>query len=369
MMWGYLNPVKIIFGEGCISDIEKHLDTDRVLLVTDKMLAHSEILSRVEDALKNMDIVLFDKVQPNPSSYIVNACGKLAKDNNIEIILGVGGGSSIDTAKASAIVASTGIPIEEFLSGDRKIDTPCVPVLAIPTTSGTGSEVTPIAVITDEEKNKKQPIVSQYLFPKVAIVDPELTYSMPPEIAASTGMDALSHGIEGYWSKNSIPITDAFAIACVERVLRYLERSVRNRNDRNARREMSLASLLGGLTFAIPKTAAVHACSFPLTHRFGIPHGTACGLTLVAFIKFNYRIVQEKMNYLIRCTGYDSLEKFCEDISMLQRNIGLPCKLSAYGIKKEDIEILVEESFHPNILNNPREVTKRDLFEIYSEIL
>ncbi len=368
MSWKYFNPVKIVFGEGALSELEGCLKGQRILLVTDSRLSSSGLAGRVQDILKDKEVILYDKIQPNPSSGSVNECGRLAGEGRAETVVGLGGGSCIDAAKAAALVARTGARIEEFLGGARKIEGRGLPVVAVPTTAGTGSEVTPVAVITNEEKDRKQPLGSEYLFPDIAVVDPELTWSMPAAVTASTGMDALSHGMEAYWSRNALPVTDTLAIACMVKVLRYLKRSVLNGNDREARREMSLASLLGGMSFALPKTAAVHACSFPLTHIFGIPHGTACALTLVPFLEFNYDVMKEKMDYLFRCAGYGSLKEFSSVVASLQKEIGLPAKLSECGIAREDIEKLADESFHPNILNNPREVSRKDLLGIYERL-
>lgn len=369
MVWNYLNPVEILFGEGALARLPERLHPPSVLLVTDPHLLATGAADRVSRLFKCRELLVFSEVEPNPSSTTVNWCGRLAREHGIKCIVGLGGGSCIDTAKAAALVAASGAEVEAYLDGQREIRKHDIVVAAIPTTAGTGSEVTPVSVITWTEKNCKQPLASPYLFPSLAIVDPELTYTLPAIVTAATGMDALSHGLEAYWSKNSLPVTDGLAAGCITRVLSFLGKAVHCGKDREARREMALASLLGGLAFALPKTAAVHACSFPLTSRFGIPHGTACALTLVAFVEFNYPALAEKMDGLFRGCGFRTPGEFCEAVRRLQADIGLPTKLSECGVKSDDLDILVAESFHPNIRNNPRDVTAADLQNIYGRLL
>ncbi|MFH1476913.1 MAG: iron-containing alcohol dehydrogenase [Verrucomicrobiota bacterium] len=369
MFWNYINPVEIIFGNGALPALAEHTIGKNIMLVTDRYWASTDMPAFIEKMPGKKAFVLFGEVESNPSTETVNRCGHLARENNVDIIIGLGGGSSLDTAKASALVASSGFDIELYLGGEIKIDRISIPVIAVPTTAGTGSEVTPVAVITWNEKKKKQPLAGKSLFPKVALVDPELTYSMPAYVTASTGIDALAHGMEAYWSKQALPVTDGFAIGCVARTMKFLKRAVKNGLDREARREMALASLLGGLAFALPKTAAVHACSFPLTSHFNIPHGVACGLTLSPFVEFNYPVMSAKMDILFRYCGFDSLPSFLKTIDILLKEIALPVRLSACGIQAKDIDFLIKESFHPNIQNNPREVTAEALRDIYRRIL
>ncbi|OGV65488.1 MAG: hypothetical protein A3K19_10400 [Lentisphaerae bacterium RIFOXYB12_FULL_65_16] len=368
-VWNYLSPVEILFGDGALARLPERVDTAAVLLVTDPHLAAAGITERVRGLLPDREVVVFADVEPNPSVETINRCGRLAGEHKIGCVVGVGGGSSLDTAKAAALVAATGADVAEYLDGKRKVEKHSIPVIAVPTTAGTGSEVTPVSVITWTARHCKQPLVSPYLFPALAIVDPELTYSMPATVTAATGMDALSHGLEAYWSRGAMPVTDALAIGCITRVLPFLGRAVRNGDDREARREMALASLLGGLAFALPKTAAVHACSFPLTSRFGVPHGTACALTLAAFVEFNYPALQGKMDVLFQCCGVRSLGEFADAVRALHAQVGLPTRLSQCGVRAEDMDTLVAESFHPNMRNNPKEVTPHDLTDIYRRLL
>jgi len=369
MVWNYLNPVEILFGEGALARLPERLRTPSVLLVTDPRLLAAGAVERVRCLFKGRELLVFSEVEPNPSSTTVNRCGRLAREHGIQCVVGLGGGSCIDTAKAAALVAASGVEVEAYLDGQHKIQKHDIVVAAIPTTAGTGSEVTPVSVITWPEKNRKQPLASPYLFPSLAIVDPELTYTLPAMVTAATGMDALSHGLEAYWSKNSLPVTDGLAAGCITRVLSFLGKAVHRGEDREARREMALASLLGGLAFALPKTAAVHACSFPLTSRFGIPHGTACALTLAAFVEFNYPALPGKMDALFLACGFRALDEFCEAVRRLQADIGLPTRLSECGVKADDLACLIAESFHPNIQNNPRDVTAADLQDIYGRLL
>lgn len=367
-MWTYQNPVQIQFGEGAVAGLNRQLVGQRVLLVTDRGLMLCGMVDRVRAAVPDVEVTVFGEIEPNPTADVINCGGQFAAAGRYDAILGLGGGSALDAAKAIALVATTGMPIESFLGGAALPLSLALPVIAVPTTAGTGSEVTPVSVITWTARATKSPLAGPCLFPTQAIVDPELTDTLPATVTATTGMDALSHGIEAYWSIHSQPITDALARDCVRRVLRYLPRAVADGGDREARREMALASLLGGMAFALPKTAAVHACSFPLTHRFGIPHGLACSLTLPSFMTYNHPAMREKMDELARSVGYAHCEVLFTAVRQLPTTIGLPTRLSAFGIVHDDLDQLVAESFHPNMQNNPRPVTPTILKALYEEI-
>ncbi len=366
--WEFVSPVNITFGENSIDKIKDIVVGKKVLLVTDKNLSLSETVEKLWYKINDNSCIIYDGVTPNPTTEDVNTGVKVATENSADNIIGIGGGSSMDVAKAIALCYSSESNIKEYLHNGRLPEKRKVQLILIPTTSGTGSEVTPVAVITDKEANIKKPIASNNLYADYSIIDPVLTYSMPPAVTASTGIDALSHGLEAFWAKNSFEITDALAIKCVSLAMRWLEPSVHN-PDKQSRRQMSLSSLLGGLAFAIPKTAAVHACSFPLTNLFGIPHGIACGLTLSSFLRFNQSAIKPKLTELCRVLEYPDVEHFADKIESLMDKIGIKRKLGDYGIQKNDINKLVESSFHPNILNNPAKVEIKDLEKIYLNIL
>jgi alcohol dehydrogenase len=239
----------------------------------------------------------------------------------------------------------------------------------MPTTAGTGSEVTPIAVLDDPEIGVKAPLVHDSLFASMALVDPELTVTMPRYVTACTGLDALAHAVEGYWSKNHQPICDLMALEAVRLIVRHLPIVLEDGADLDARTGMSQAALLGGLAFHLPKNAAVHACSYPLCTIYHLPHGAGCALTLDHFMKFNAEVMGERGNRLARAAGVEDMAALSGVVADLKRQAGLPTTLSEIGVTAESLDELVQGSFVPMMKNNPRDVTASDLRSLYEEML
>ena len=301
---------------------------------------------------------VFDKVSPNPDAYEVNMCAKAVRADKTECIVALGGGSVIDLAKA----ASLGIEdIRKY-----KAEKSNVSVIAIPTTAGTGSEVTNVSVISDRQIGSKMPLASDSFYPEYAIIDPSLTYSLPSRITAVSGIDVLCHAVEGYWSKNHQPICDSLAFHAIKLVFNYLPRAYKNGNDTEAREKMSEASVIAGLAFSQPKTTASHACSFPLTSIYGIPHGEACGLTLDFFTRINE--ADKRTRSLAVSLGFADVNTFADGIFELKQKLGLRTGLKYLNLTNEKINELVQKSKHPNLLNDPVEITDEILFELYNKL-
>lgn len=307
----------------------------------------------------------FKSVEPNPNIQCAGRIAEQIRATGADFVVAIGGGSTIDAAKAAALAAGNGAPIADYVTGRCAVGEKALPLIAMPTTAGTGSEVTPVAVLTDADRDAKTPIAGPGLLPRVAIVDPEWTFSAPPAVTAATGMDALSHALEAYWAIHAQPLCDALAEKAAWLIMSSLEQAYANGLDRDARENVSLGSLLAGLAFAAPKTAAVHACSFPLTQRFGLPHGAACALTLDAFLEYNARALPEKLGHLARQLGFKDVWRLADRIRRMKKGMKMPTTLAEASIREEDIPQLVAESFHPNMKNNPREVTSADLTAIY----
>lgn len=240
-----------------------------------------------------------------------------------------------------------------------------LPLIAMPTTAGTGSEVTCVSVLTNHAEGKKSPIVSDGFYPTLALIDPELTYSMPPGVTASTGIDVLCHALEGFWSKGHQPVCDALARHACRSVFAYLERACMDGKDKKAREKMAEASVIAGMAFTLPKTTASHACSFPLTNLYHIPHGEACGLTIDYFVKINARAENGRLESFAKDLGFDSAEEMAEEICSLKIKLGLRTDLKDLSLTQEQIEELVKISRHPNLYNNPVEITDGMLREMY----
>lgn len=367
--WAYFAPTRIRFGPGLsasLPEISASLGT-RPLLVTDRALAALPMIAQLRDLLG--EVPLFAEVEPNPTVGMVDALAVMVAERDADVVIAAGGGSSLDCAKAACSVAVQSGPVSRYHTGGEMLDHRHLPLIAIPTTAGTGSEVTPISVLDDPEQGVKAPLAHDNFYPTVALIDPELTASMPRKVTASTGFDALAHAVEGYWSRNHNPISDTLALEAVRLVFAHLPRVLEDGADLDAREGMSLAALLGGMAFQAPKNAAVHACSFPLSSMWHLPHGTACALTLDHFMRFNAPAMGERGVRLARAGGFDSMEEMADAFARMKAGSGLPTRLSEAGIAEDDLPALVEGSFHPLMDNNPRKVTPNALAELYRNML
>lgn len=369
-MWTYRQPTEINFGVGARQMLPALVGRfgHRPVLVTDRALVELPLTAEVHGLLGEA-VPIFSDVDPNPTVDSVDALAELIRTIAADVVIGLGGGSSLDCAKAACAVALQGGPMRKYHSEGAPLDHRHIPLIAMPTTAGTGSEVTPIAVLNDPEKDFKAPLAHESFFPAVALVDPELTRTMPRAVTAATGLDALAHAIEGYWSKNHQPICDALAVRAVALVFEHLPVALEQPDNMTAREGMSLAALLGGLAFQIPKNAAVHACSFPLSNTWHLPHGTACALTLDHFARFNAPALGERGAALARAAGFADMYELADGIAHLKQLSGLPLRLSEVGITEADLASLVQASFHPLMNNNPRPVRPEELEALYRAIL
>jgi len=367
-------PTKVIFGEGSLENLKDVVEKyeGKVMLFTGrKSMRKLGFLDKVTEMLKDRDIVLFDRVSSGPTTNIIEEAVKIAKDEDISVIIGMGGGSVIDTAKCTASMVKNleeGKEIREYFDDEKKVIRESVPFIAIPTTSGTGAEVTRWAVVWDGKK--KHTISGLKMYAKVAIVDPKLTYSLPRRQTASSGMDALSQGIESYWSRNHNPISDIFAIRTIELVFRHLEGACNNPENTEHRRGMSLAALFSGLAINGTKTTVCHSLSYPMTAYFGIPHGHACGLTIPSFMLYNSKMEAARIKRIVEAIGEKTIEDGAEKVRELMEKIGLETKLRKLGIDERGINIIVKNGFtRDRIEHNPRSITPHDIKQILMRLL
>lgn len=360
MMWEFQLPTKIIFGRGSLNRLGENVDTDKVLLVTGRGGFRDETVRRIRKQLK-VDIIIYNGVEPNPTHQSVDEGRELIKERGCELVIALGGGSVIDAAKMMACLAEADGKTYEYVFGGKKIERRGLPLIAIPTTAGTGSEVTPFAVISDRERKLKLPVRNRYLFPKVAIVDPELTVTMPKELTANTGADALAHALEALWSKKAQPISDYLALRAVKIVFENLEKACEEPNNIEVREEMSLASLLAGIAISNIGTGPSHAISYPLTVHFGVPHGNACSLTLPEVMEFN-ALGCEKINRITQLYGPERMRE-------LFSKVGLKMRLGEFGIGKEDIPVILDGVVSSTLERNIREMGRKEIEEILNKIL
>lgn len=361
MNWNYTQNVEIIFGSGRLAELPKTVEKySKSIIVSTEYFQKSGLLNDI-NAKINAD--LFTEVSPNPDVTEVNKCSKLIRENKNDVIIAVGGGSVIDLAKAASVTVED---ITKYHGIGKKIPKRHLPVIAVPTTAGTGSEVTSAAVLTNRSTGIKAPIVSASFFPKTAIVDPLLTHSLPKSITASSGIDVLCHAVEGYWSKGHQPICDSLALHSAKLVFEYLPIVYEEPDNAQAREKMAEASLIAGLAFSLPKTTSSHACSFPLTSIYNIPHGEACGLTLDFFARVNS--ADKRTVRLAGELGFKNVDEFADAILNLKKEVGLRTDLSEFNFDDSDIDELVKKSRHPNLLNNPVEITDRVLYDLYNKL-
>lgn len=363
MEFNFYLPTEIVYGCGKVMELKRLIDKDiaNILIVTDKnVFEKSGVKAPVLNQLKDYKVKVFDEVEENPSFETISKGTKIARDNNVQLILGIGGGSPIDTAKGIAAFSTNKGNIKEYLEGKALTANP-IPIISIPTTSGTGTEVTPYAIFTDIEKEKKMCLSSPKIFPKFSIVDPELTYSMPEHIIINTGVDALTHAIEAYLSTVTFPLNDIFAINSIKVILKNLNRA--SKKDKEAMNKMAYASMLAGISIAHASTILLHIMGYPLTVFHGIPHGKANGILLPAFFDFmkENSYSKEKIRTIERMfEEFGGVGNYINEL-----NIGT--KLSSLGIKKEEFEKFAQETIvKDDIKITPAQVTKEDIIGIYN---
>ncbi len=374
---------RIVMGPGAIGQLGQeafNLRGKKVLIVTDKGLIGAGLIQQAEKSLKSSRIkyTLFDAVEPDPRYEIVTQCLEQIHREKVNLVIGIGGGSPIDIAKTSAVMATNKGNIAEYFGIDL-VPKPGLPTIMVPTTAGTGSEVTPIAILSDEAEKLKKGIVSPYLFPAVALLDPELTLGLPPHITAATGMDALIHAIEAYTSVNATGMTDILAFRAMELLYHDIRTAFANGNSLEARSKMLEGSLLAGMAFANAGVTAVHAFAYPIGAEFHIPHGVANTLMLAHVMRFNLLGNLPKFAQIARafclCTqGLDELRaaEICVNaIERLAEDLRVPRQLSEFGVTEENISQLSEGVMKVTRLlaNNPRIITLEDAKEIYKKAL
>lgn len=370
-MWEYLQPVTIRFGEGVVNELKqvaKELNCKRGLLVSDPFFVTSGLAQKIVDASEGVLAGIYSQVSPNPEVTEVDACAQQIRESEIDFLAALGGGSALDCAKASGSICFTEDSIRTYHGTGEAMPQKHLPLIAIPTTAGTGSEVTCVAVLSDKELGKKGPIVSNGFYPAVALIDPELTYTLPPYMTASTGIDVLCHAVEGFWSKGHQPVCDALALHACKIVFKYLKTVYQEPENKEARAKMAEASVIAGLAFTLPKTTSSHACSFPLTNLLHIPHGEACGLTLDYFARINADAEDGRIHGFARELGFKDMYAMADAILQLKKDVGLRTDLKEFNLTDEQVRELVRISRHPNLYNNPVEITDEMLNEMFQSM-
>ncbi|MGQ9543135.1 MAG: iron-containing alcohol dehydrogenase [Candidatus Bathyarchaeia archaeon] len=365
-------PVRVMFGEclGQIGAVAAEFGATKILIVTGRraMKEHG-VVERLIDLLKPVEAEVFDEVESNPAMETFERAYRTLKDKGCDLVIGLGGGSPMDVAKAAAAMGNKAQGPVDLFATSTQLTGEGLPMIAVPTTSGTGSEVTPFSIVSDPEHGTKRAANNPYLYPDVALVDPSLCKTMPRKVTAETGLDAISHAIESYWARRSQPITDSLALEALRHLLPNLRRACEEPLNMEARSEMALGALLAGMALSNTMATAAHSISYPLTVRFGIPHGLACALTLPAFIRFNAPSIPDKIPRLLQTMGVNSVGEAAESLVRLMMDIGEPVRLSDLRIGRDDIPWIVKHGFSAaRVANNPREVDERVVDEILREV-
>ncbi len=359
----------LTMGVGARKNLPKLVDSlgRRALVVTDAAMAKQPAFQECVRDLTSAGIEahVFSEITSDPPISDVTACAGAAGESGVDAVVGIGGGSSLDVAKCAAIVLRHDCDINDIFGVDN---TPGrgLPTILLPTTAGTGSEVTPIAILSDHQMNLKRGIVSDDLLADIALVDPELCVSLPPRPTAYTGMDALTHAIEAYTNKFAVPLIDSLALEAVRLIFGNLRECVENGGDIEARYAMSRASLLGGFCLYSVSTAAVHALAYPLGGEFNVPHGIANSLLLPHVMRFNEPVAAGRHARMAETIGAQDAIKAIEELS---RAVGTSRRMREFGVKKDDLKRMASSALQVQRLlsNNPREVTEEDALAIYTQ--
>lgn len=364
---------EINFGKGSLILLGKKVkefNGSKIFIVMDKSL--SKIKDEVKKILdkEKISYFIFDEISCEPTTDLGNYAGKSAKEEKCDIVCGIGGGSSLDTAKAVSILITNSGKIEDY-QGLGKVPKPGVPKIMIPTTAGTGSEVSFTAVFIREKEKTKGGINSIYLYPECAILDPELTLSLPSQPTAFTGMDAFCHAIESYISKKSNFFTESISEKAMEMVWENLPVVYNNPNDINARGNMLYASFLAGLGLVNAGVTAVHSLSYPLGGLFGVAHGTGNALLLPYVLEAEIPEIETKLSKIgTKVTGRKcNADSFILELKKFEKEIKIPEKLSEIKIPQDAIEQITEGAIKIAVPleNNPKTFTKQDIIQIYQK--
>lgn len=360
MQFGFQIGTKVLFGKGCLANNKELLNKygKRAIIVTGKKSAKaSGALDHVEELLKeyNIDYCVYDGVENNPSLENVAEGGRVAREFKADFVIGIGGGSPLDASKAVAVLAVNDIePVELY---KNVFENKPLPIVAIPTTAGTGSEVTPYSILTRNDMKTKMSFGNEDTFPKLAFIDSTYTESMSYETTVDTAIDALSHAMEGYLSKRSTPVSDVLALEAIKAFSECTKALIDNKIDFVVREKLLYVSMLGGMVISHTGTTIIHGLGYSLTYFKGIPHGRANGYFMREYLKYNYEAVGEKIDKILELFKVSSIDEFGDIIEkMIEKNFSLSIEeirnYAALTMKQRSTSY------------NAREVDEKDLIEI-----
>ncbi|MGF1790883.1 L-threonine dehydrogenase [Photobacterium profundum] len=379
MSSAFFIPSVNLMGAGCLTeaaDAVKAHGFKKALIVTDKVLNQIGVVKQVVDLLaeRNVEAVVFDGTQPNPTMGNVEAGLALLKANECDFVISLGGGSPHDCAKGIALVASNGGSISDYEGVDVSAK-PQLPLVAINTTAGTASEMTRFCIITDEARHIKMAIVDKNTTPLMSVNDPELMLAKPASLTAATGMDALTHAIEAYVSTAATPITDAVAIKAMELIQAHLRTAVNDGQNLEAREQMAYAQFMAGMAFNNASLGYVHAMAHQLGGFYDLPHGVCNAVLLPHVQRYNAKVCPERLRDVAKAMGVNveamtaeqGADAALEAIQVLSKDVGIPAGLKDLGAKNEDISILADNALKDACgFTNPKQATHEEISEIFA---
>ncbi|MDF1824806.1 MAG: iron-containing alcohol dehydrogenase [Verrucomicrobiales bacterium] len=368
---------RLITGQGAIKSLNEELSklgVKRPLIVSDRILNEIGVVAQVRANIPDVETEVFTGVLPEPETDVVEACKAAFLAGNHDGLIAVGGGSVVDTAKVVSVYAGLDSELSDLFEADSVKDKG-FPLIAIPTTAGTGSEVTNIAVLSDKKSQLKRGIVSDFMLPDVAILAPEMTVTMPPSVTAASGVDALVHAIEAYLSVNASPVTDALALQAMKMITKYLPKAFGNPNDLEAREQMVTASLLAGMAFGNAGVGAVHALAYPLGGRYNIAHGVSNALLLPFVMEWNklcclerFRDIAIAMHENVKgLSDHETADLAVAAMHRLCKEVNIPSGLKSFGIPESALAEMADDAIKIERLlkNNPRVFSRDEIEAIY----
>jgi alcohol dehydrogenase len=383
MNYSLLNVGRIIAGPGSLSTIQEipaAWGAQNVLIITDQGVWNAGLIEKPKTLLESagVGVAIIHDTPPEPSVEQVKAIFQQARALEGQMIIGIGGGSAMDTAKLVSVLLTNDVSLEQLLA-KAPIQRRGLPTLMVPTTAGTGSEATPNAIVLVPEQELKIGIVSEKLVPDCVILDPLMTLNLPPAVTASTGMDALAHAIECYTSKKANPFSDTFALKAISLISKSLRLAYREGQNIEARHDMLLGALYGGMCIATSGTTAVHALAYPLGGKYRIPHGLSNAILLPHIIQFNLDATEDRFRDIAVAMGLDvsgfttrqAAVKMIDHLYALNGELNIPSGLTTLGVAEADLDALVEAASKVTRLldNNPKTLTKSDMRAIYRRLL
>ncbi|MFB5663623.1 iron-containing alcohol dehydrogenase [Alteribacillus sp. HJP-4] len=380
MYKSFVTPLKIVSGEGAINEVTEVMNNfgaKKIMVFADPGVIKAGVVEKLETQLHSagLDYQIYSDLQPEPPLQVGENALQALKDFNADLVIGIGGGSSLDIAKAAAVLAENEGSIQDYLNltGTKALTNKGLPKILIPTTSGTGAEITDIAVFSLEDT--KDVITHEYLLADAAIVDPELTYTLPPKITASTGVDALTHAVEALVSVNATPLTDALALEAIKKISSSIRVAVWNGSDREARKNMSWGSTIAGMSFYNAGVSGVHALAYPLGGLFKIPHGESNAVLLPYIFDYIWPSCMDKMVLMADALGVltenmnkrDASLAAVKELKNLVQEVGIPMTLDKFGISEEDIDKLAENGLKQTRLlaRSPKPYSLEDIRDRY----